>query len=123
MTQGNLHTDLKVNSTDSIHAHFEAVLKEATEALREDVETREEPGKIITRVGEYLVRAAESWSRLTDDLVQAPHMNGVITDAHEKARARSHLCDLSSVVQADIEISKLRYETLITALEPLMVLD
>lgn len=111
MTQGNLHTDLKVNSTDSIHAHFEAVLKQATEALRADTETHEEPGKIITRVGECLVRAAESWSLLTDDLIQAPQMNGVINDAHEKARTHSHLCDLSSVVQADIEISKLRYET------------
>lgn len=101
------------SSTKSVHAHFAAVLKEATEALKEDAETREEPGKIITRVGEYLVRAAESWTQLTDGLIEDQHINGVITSAHEQARARSHLCDLSDVVQADIEIAKLRYVTLL----------
>lgn len=103
--------DLKATSNDnvtSIESHFEAVVKQATEVLRGNLEETEDPGKLITHVGEYLVQAAQTWSRLTDDLIQAQHINRVVTDTHERSRSHNHLCDLSSVVQIDIELSKLK---------------
>lgn len=63
----------------------------------------------IQHLGDYLVRLAQIWAQLTEDLVSCPQISQEITSVHQRAEVISHLADLSSVVSMDIEISKLRY--------------
>lgn len=64
---------------------------------------------LVKDIGDNLVEAVQALSELTDALVDSPHIHQAVVEAHEESRARTDLCDLSTIVSMDIDHSKLRY--------------
>ncbi|KAJ3540530.1 hypothetical protein NM208_g5024 [Fusarium decemcellulare] len=62
---------------------------------------------LVGDIGEYLIQAAQAWAQLTDALVESRQIQQAVLDAHEQARSRNHLSDLSTVVAMDVDLSKL----------------
>ncbi|KPM44428.1 hypothetical protein AK830_g2120 [Neonectria ditissima] len=62
---------------------------------------------LVSDIGESLSQAALAWAQLTDALVESRQVHQAVVDAHENARARSHMSDLSAVVSMDVDLSKL----------------
>ncbi|KAH6886936.1 hypothetical protein B0T10DRAFT_76159 [Thelonectria olida] len=63
---------------------------------------------LVNDIGVNLVEAVQALSQLTDALVESPRIHQAVLEAHEESRAKTDLCDLSTIVSMDIDHSKLR---------------
>ncbi|KAF4971870.1 hypothetical protein FZEAL_9727 [Fusarium zealandicum] len=62
---------------------------------------------LVNDIGEYLIQAAQAWAQLTDALVESRQIQHAVLEAHEDARSKNHLSDLSALVAMDVDLSKL----------------
>lgn len=67
-----------------------------------------DPKTPITDIGDYLTQAAFTLFRLTDKLVIGPHVEEAAVNAHEQAKKKNHVSELTPLVVMDLEIQKLR---------------
>lgn len=63
---------------------------------------------IMSETGEYLVRVASTYARLTTNLVSGAHLEGAVYEAHEQSRLSTRFTDMSILVAMDLEQSRLR---------------
>lgn len=77
--------------------------------VEENAVADEQPKTLINDIGDYLVEAAEAWSQLINALLDSPQIHQAVIAAHEEARNKNDLSDLSTIVSMDVGLSKLRY--------------
>lgn len=68
------------------------------------------PGHLLDELGNYCSRTALMWARVTEGLLQGPHLEQAAMTAHERSRTDSGMSDLSEVARVDVDIARLRYE-------------
>ncbi|KAM5345228.1 hypothetical protein ACJ41O_011090 [Fusarium nematophilum] len=79
----------------------------ASGTMAKDPSSTDQAKTLVNDIGEYLIQAAHAWAQLTDALVESRQIHQAVLEAHEDARSKNHLSDLSAVVSMDIDLSKL----------------
>lgn len=66
------------------------------------------PTDLVNGMGDYLVRTASVWAKLTENFAAGEHVSQAVSDVCMRSERRSHLADVSEVVDLDITLEKLR---------------
>ncbi|CAI6094347.1 hypothetical protein V2G26_015060 [Clonostachys chloroleuca] len=107
---GNRPTDAAEVTMPELHrlvqSHIELISRTALNNMATGPSLMD-PNPLTTGLGEYLLLVSQFWADLTKSILESPAIHQAAVDVHEESRRRSHLTDLSSVVNMDLEIMKL----------------
>lgn len=90
-----------------VQSHIELISRTALNNMPTGAASSMDPNPLTTGLGEYLLLVSQFWADLTKSILESPAIHQAAVEVHEESRRRSRLTDLSSVVNMDLEITKL----------------
>ncbi|CAG9983897.1 unnamed protein product [Clonostachys byssicola] len=90
-----------------VQSHIELISRTALSNMATGAPSMDDPNPLTTGLGEYLLLVSQFWADLTKSILESPAIHQAAVEVHEESKRRSHLTDLSSVVNMDLEITKL----------------
>lgn len=63
---------------------------------------------LLNGMGDYLVRTASVWARLTENFAAGDHIEQTVRDVHMRSQHDTHFADISGIAALDLSLAKLR---------------